>query len=420
MPRSTTHRLDKIPYGLLYAYALGLMLVAFLMDSPREVLSGFIGIQFEPDQLITDYFETSGVGAAFFNSGISTLFTIFLIHRTKSPVAGPLFATILTVSGFAFFGKNIFNSIPITMGAFLYARHQKSPVRSVLLAAIFGTSLGPIVSQVAFGWDFPLYVSIPSSFLVGNLVGYLLPPLANQFIRFHQGFNLYNIGFTAGIIGMVFVSVFRMFNLKVEPAYHVYEGSDTIMYVVFGALSLFFIAWGVFRKGGLKDLQGIFRAPGTLVSDFVTEFGVGATMINVGLSGILCLLYLYFLEGNLNGPAIGGVLTVMGFSAFGKHVRNILPVFIGVSLAMSINAFDFSATESILTLLFATTLAPIAGYYGFFYGIVAGFLHTSVVANIGYVHGGLNLYNNGFAGGFVAAFLVPFLDMLTKSSRRSI
>ena len=30
--------------------------------------------------------------------------------------------------------------------------------------------------------------------------------------------------------------------------------------------------------------------------------------------------------------------------------------------------------------------------------------------NVGYLHGGINLYNNGFSGGFVAAVLAPLLE----------
>ncbi|MFP4173099.1 MAG: DUF1576 domain-containing protein, partial [Candidatus Hydrogenedentota bacterium] len=30
------------------------------------------------------------------------------------------------------------------------------------------------------------------------------------------------------------------------------------------------------------------------------------------------------------------------------------------------------------------------------------------------LHGGVNLYNNGFAGGFVAAFLTPIIDAFKK------
>ncbi len=33
--------------------------------------------------------------------------------------------------------------------------------------------------------------------------------------------------------------------------------------------------------------------------------------------------------GDLNGPTIGGIFTIVGFSATGKHLRNILPVMAG-------------------------------------------------------------------------------------------
>jgi hypothetical protein len=64
--------------------------------------------------------------------------------------------------------------------------------------------------------------------------------------------------------------------------------------------------------------------------------------------------------------------------------------------------------------LFSTTIAPIAGTYGPLIGILSGVLHMMIVTNIGVVHGGINLYNNGFSGGLVAAFLVPIVDALSK------
>ncbi|MFO7736253.1 MAG: DUF1576 domain-containing protein, partial [bacterium] len=64
--------------------------------------------------------------------------------------------------------------------------------------------------------------------------------------------------------------------------------------------------------------------------------------------------------------------------------------------------------------LFGTTLAPIAGQYGLKAGVVAGFFHLSIVMNVLVLHGGLNLYNNGFAGGFVASFIVPLIDALKR------
>ena len=35
-------------------------------------------------------------------------------------------------------------------------------------------------------------------------------------------------------------------------------------------------------------------------------------------------------------------------------------------------------------------------------------------ANLSFLNAGLNLYNNGFSGGFIAAILVPILDEIYK------
>ena len=56
----------------------------------------------------------------------------------------------------------------------------------------------------------------------------------------------------------------------------------------------------------------------------------------------------------------------------------------------------------VLSGLFASSLAPITGVFGTFWGFVAGWLHMAVVSSIGVLHGGMNLYNNGFAAGIVA------------------
>ncbi|MFN3329246.1 MAG: DUF1576 domain-containing protein, partial [Fervidobacterium pennivorans] len=41
---------------------------------------------------------------------------------------------------------------------------------------------------------------------------------------------------------------------------------------------------------------------------------------------------------------------------------------------------------------------------------VAGYLHSALVISVGSLHFGMNLYNNGFSGGFVAMFLLPIIE----------
>ena len=121
----------------------------------------------------------------------------------------------------------------------------------------------------------------------------------------------------------------------------------------------------------------------------------------MGIMGLISTNYVILIGGKFNGPIIGGILSVTAFGAFGKHPKNSIPILVGVYLASLLNIYDITATSSILAGLFGTTLAPITGEFGFFPGIISGFLHMALVFNIGAVHGGINLYNNGFSGGFV-------------------
>ena len=123
--------------------------------------------------------------------------------------------------------------------------------------------------------------------------------------------------------------------------------------------------------------------------------------------------------GNLNGPTIGGIFTIVGFSATGKHLRNIFPIMAGVCIASTVRAWDITNPSALLALLFSTTLAPIAGEFGILCGVLAGFLHASVALNVGIVYGGMNLYNNGFAGGIVAMFLVPVIQSIRDRRARA-
>ena len=60
----------------------------------------------------------------------------------------------------------------------------------------------------------------------------------------------------------------------------------------------------------------------------------------------------------------------------------------------------------------STDVTDIAQLFLFIWGVIAGWLHLAVVQSIGTVHGGLNLYNNGFSAGIVASILLPIMDMI--------
>lgn len=111
-------------------------------------------------------------------------------------------------------------------------------------------------------------------------------------------------------------------------------------------------------------------------------------------------------------------MTLAGFGALGKHPKNIAPVVLGVILGAATNSQPFNSPSMTLAVLFGTTLAPIAGEFGFIWGVVAGFLHSALVINVAFLHQGMNLYNNGFSGGFVALFLLPLIDGVRQLKSR--
>jgi len=408
-----------LKYRLMIAYSLLLILIGVCSETPHDLWTGTVHIFMSPSNLLTDYFAVGNFGSAFFNSGILTLASVLLVKSRGVTVSGPLIAAFFTVSGFSFFGKNLYNSLPIIIGVYLYAKTVRKPYSQFLLVALFGSSSSPVISYLTFGTGLPLPLGILLGYAVGILVGFLLPPLASQFLQFHQGFSLYNVGFTSGIVAMFVTSAFRLFGGDItipnllSTEYHV--KSAIFLFVLF---TLLFIMGYLLNHRSFKGMRTIFASSGKLVTDFVVIAEIGATFMNMALMGFLMLGFIFIMGGELSGPLIGGILTAVGFSAFGNHWRNSLPILIGVVLASKLSPeFSRETFTVLLTAIFGTSLAPISGYYGAFYGILAGFFHMTLVSNVAYLHGGLNLYNNGFSCGFVAAFMVPLLDTITQVKR---
>ena len=408
---------EKYRSRYLIFVSLLTLFTGFLFNTPSEIITGLGRIITSSSILLTDYMMVGNIGSAFVNSGLLMLIALYIASRSNTSVSGPLVAAVFTIGGFAFFGKNFYNIWPIMGGVMLYAKYQKEPFGKFILPAFFGTALGPLVSQISFGFTLPPVLGIFLGILAGISAGFILPPLANHFIRFHQGYNLYNIGFTSGIVGLLYMSLLRGFNLNNPPTLILLEGHMQGLSVYLAVLFLSMIIYGFETCSNVaKGLSHLFSHPGRLVSDFVASDGFPVTLINMGLLGFISTAYVILVGGTLNGPILGGIFTVVGFGAFGKHVKNVVPVMAGIYLANLVFHWEVSSIGSLLAALFATTLAPVAGAYGIIPGILAGFLHMAVVMNVGYLHGGMNLYNNGFSGGFVAAILVPIFDSLKISS----
>ncbi|MFN2304656.1 MAG: DUF1576 domain-containing protein, partial [Anaerolineales bacterium] len=403
---------------LVSVLGVSMLVIAFLVNSPKEVLEGELSIIKSPSILITDYIEYANLGAAFFNAGLVTLIGLSLAWLIRARFNGYLLSAIFTLSGFAFFGKNIFNIFPIFMGVFLFdALFSHQRVKDLIAPLLFGTTLGPVVSQVAFGFDFGWW-GIVGGILLGVIAGILLAALMNHIYSFHLGYNLYNTGTTGGFVATVVYITMRGFGLEIDPVFY-WSTAHTdfltwFVLAVFLALIFLGFLWGAKFSQYFK----IWNSSGKLASDYVVIADLGTTLVNMGMLGLIALGYVHLVGGDVNGAILAGIFTVAGFGALGKHPRNILPIMIGVYLICFPNVWRHADPGPLLAALFCTTLAPLAGKFGFFAGLIAGALHLPMVMHVGSIHGYMNLYNNGFAGGLAMLLIVGFVKGLWPKALR--
>lgn len=399
-------------YLFLSIIPIAFLFTSIISEEPRELLQGLYHIIVTKDILLTDYLEVGGLSATFLNASLVGFMGILLLYRYDIEIEGITMASIFTIIGFSFIGKNILNVLPIYLGGFVYAWFNRVHIKEALVPVLFATTLSPVISEIVFGFGIRYLYSIPLGILMGVIIGFIVTPLGKHMFKFHDGYNLYNIGFTGGIIATVITSIFRSFGLPMETQFIVSSKYSRYMmfYLLFMFILMIVIGLSV-DKNGLKKYKNVLKLSGRAPANFIRDVGKGVTYINMGIMGIIAIIYVLICKGDFSGPVVAGILTVVGFSACGKHPKNTIPILIGVYCTAVLNIWTTSSPTIIMAALFGTTLAPIAGEFGFLAGILAGFLHIAVVSNILNSHGGLNLYNNGFSGGIVASVMVPIGNM---------
>ena len=402
------------PYVTLSILYLFFIVFAFCLDSPSEIFHGLKSIILSSDILITDYMEVGGIGAALVNAALTSLLSLFLLIIIGIKPNGSTIMSLWLMTGFSFLGKNIFNIWPIILGVYLFSRYQKEPFLNYTLVALLGTSLSPVVSQISFGNNQYSPIAITLGILLGIIVGFVLPPIASHSIKAHNGYNLYNIGFASGLLATLLMSIMRGLGIDLDSRLIWHSGSNKLLFILLIICCIYLIIMGViYGKNNKTTLSNINKQTGRLISDFYILFGE-TTYINMGILGILATCFVIVIGGDLNGATICGIFTIIGFGCFGKNIKNTIPIVIGATIAAIFNVNKVTSPSLLLSILFSTTLAPICGKFGWKYGVLAGIIHVNIVTNIGYLHGGLNLYNNGLAGGFVAMILIPLITTFKK------
>jgi len=388
-----------------------IFIIAFAIEPIDSILEGFINILISPSILVSDYLLIGGLSATLINVSLTVLLNLYLVRMMGLKMNGPIFACLLTIAGFAFFGKNLWNALPMYLGIHLYSKATKTDMKNYVLVLLLSSGISPIVSYMIFGMGLPLYYAIPLGIGTGILVGFILPAFNAHAIKFHQGYNLYNTGFSMGVISMLLtgiLSVFATINRQsaVNNDYHMPLLVATIVLSIIMIVASFLLDPKV-----IVQYKTLLKRPGRLITDFVATSGREATLLNIGLMGIFSVLLVIGLNIKINGPVMGAILTIVGFAAFGKHPLNSIPVVFGAILAVWLTPLEMTLGP-ILAIFFVTGLAPLAGQFGFIPGILAGFIHLLITPLALQFQGGFDLYNNGFAAGFVAAVLSSFFAII--------
>ena len=407
------------PYRVhLLLYAL-IILQGFLWDSPLTLAHGFWEILISPSALVTDYVEVGGVGAAFLNVGLSGIISIATLYFARHKPTGLTIGTLGLVSGFALFGKDPLNMLPFIIGGYLYSKYSRKKWETCVLPSIQVTCLAPAVTQTAFVPGLPISFGIVIGIIIGVMAGFIIGPVAASMRKAHDGYNLYNVGFTAGLIGLALYAIYSNIGIAHE-LYNIWSTSyQTELTLFLFSISSYFVICGFLASGvrmTFKELVG-FHAED---HDFYKKYAE-QSYIAMGILGFACMVFMLLVNGEYNGPVMGVILSVVGFGAFGKGFSSCAPIVIGAMLAAAIIALitdtPFNDRNFLVPAFASTCLSPVSRKFGFKWGVAAGFIHLSIAVNVGLFHGGLNLYNNGFAGGLTAMILLPIIELMDRHSR---
>ncbi len=389
-------------------YLIGIAFVAMLFFD-AEGIQNLLAIQFSTSVLITDYLSVGGLHATLANAGFVLILNLTLLRLFKIKIDGLILAALFTILGFAFFGKNVINSFPIYLGVILYGYTQNIKPEIYMGSLLFSSGLAPLVSFIMFGLNLPFGLCCILGLLGGLLAGFLVLPIASKTKVFHQGYNLYNVGFTLGFISLLYAVVFQAFDLNLTSNVPVSTQFNEPLWIMIGFLIGVFWLLAIIFKASLKNYVSLIQTSG-LSMDYMKMYGPGTAFLNMAIMGTLSLIIIWGLNFSMNGPVVAGIFTVIGFGAFGKHPVNSFPVMTGAVLAVFITNYSFDSVGMVIAVFFVTTLAPVAGKYGIFAGIAAGFIHVLITPFAYVLQGGLDLYNNGFAAGFAAVIVVSFME----------
>ena len=403
-----------------------------------------------PSKLVTDYFSLGCLASTLLNAGLCGLACTLIITVSRAHANSTTFAAYLLVIAHCFYGLNLINMWPPFIGVLVYCMIKRVSIRDNLHIAMFSTALAPFISDFLFfyppGGSLKIgpfsVLGIVLSVVFGVIAGFLVPALLPGTMVMHRGYSMYKAGLAIGILGIfAYCFLYKTFGIAphgtgvaIGADYEMFGGVYYVfMNLFFSAIFLIALILGYFGNGrSLRNYRKLTSCTGYGL-DFADKFGMPLCLINFGIYGFCILIYLNLIfwlptvfpflpDGvGFSGPTAGVIFAALTFSADGQHPKNVGPVVLGYVALFALVCgiclvtgavipWTLSTQAYINALAFATGLCPIAGRYGFKYGVIAGLVSAIICTSTAAMHGGFVLYNGGFNAGLAAMILIPIFD----------
>lgn len=178
------------------------------------------------------------------------------------------------------------------------------------------------------------------------------------------------------------------------------------------------------------DWYLILISPCPLVTDYFALGGLSSAMLNAGVCGMACFLFMVCLKGQSRANTLAGYFLVVAHCFYGLNFLNMWPCFFSTMLYLRLKKLNFK--RNLHVCMFATSFGPFVSELLFRYtqgdyvlgqfqltpesllltvafSLMLGFMIPAVLPGAQAWHRGYNLYNGGLAFGLLSFFLFNFL-----------
>lgn len=383
--------------------------------------------------LPTDYITLTGSpGIALINSALAGLLALIIFKLAKLEISGLQMGAFGLIMGFALFGKNPVNMLPIFIGAYVYSLYKKRPYKEHVTLSAFSTCLAPVVSQPAhvsqFVNMFGMVGAVAFGAFLGICIGFFINSMGVFIKKSHEGLNLYNVGWGAGLLSIALTMIYN--TLGIDQGYFVGAGAhpaaaynNIVLGSYLAGTAVFFLIVGFLAKPSL-NIPAILNMKAD-DNDFFKKHGAGDTYVAMGLLSILAIILMAVFRVNYGGAVLGSIISMVGWGGFGKSFANSFAIISGVILGGLARfliigdaaVFAMSHVSIWTSAFWGTCLSPMAKFFGWKWALAIGFLHFTFAFSIAPFHWGQNLYNNGLAAGFVCVVMIPVIRAFDKKGK---